>query len=57
MHLAINQADLLLQLEKGGHSKSLDGDSTLGNKDGDLTEILTLIAAGLLLAAILPVLF
>lgn len=55
-HSAINQADLLLQLGMGGHSKSWDGDSMPGNKDGNLTEILTLITASSPLAAILPVL-
>lgn len=53
MLIAINRADKLLQLEKGGHSNSQDGDSILDSEDGNFTEILSLITVSMHPAAIL----
>lgn len=53
MLIAINPADKLLQLEKGGHSNSQDGDSILDSEDGNFTEILSLITVSMHPAAIL----
>lgn len=56
MFTAINQANMLLQLENGGHHISQYGDTMLGKKDGNLTEILTLITVSVLPAVIVPAL-